>query len=263
MEDLEKEKERQARAQEQLPLLRKCNSSVNLRNLSLADISGMERHNGPVLKQDEPSHDLPVHTSETVNPVISDPSDVGSDVLRREHRSLDGGKDAAATQVVKVPSAGTAFVNAASSETMSQHSTDSTPSSLADELNKLGHLVEPDNPFRTAAVLRDAVVGLGTLTRRLNELIEGDPVVADCPSDVEMLVRRAGELYGSLQEFATSKGIPVSQDMAKGRKRCNSNPEFLFEDDAPWLDSKALAGAAEPFGVNDDSFPSLEKGSGV
>lgn len=139
----------------------------------------------------------------------------------------------------------------ASSESMSEYSTDSVHSTLGDELNKLNQMFEPDNPFRTAAVLRDAVVGLGTLTRKLHQLFEADPIVADCPADVEMLVRRAGELYGSLQHFAVNKGIPVTSDIPKLRGKCQSNPELLFEDDAPWLDCRKASDVPQGYATSD------------
>lgn len=119
------------------------------------------------------------------------------------------------------------------SEAATQYSTDSVHSSLEDELVKLEGLLQPDGPFRTAAVLRDAVVGLGSLTRKLDQLMEEDPTVEDCPADVEMLVRRAGELFTALQDFASRKGIPVPTGAMKTRSR--SNPELFFEDNAPWL----------------------------
>lgn len=141
---------------------------------------------------------------------------------------------------------------------MSEYSTDSVRSSLGDELNKLNYLFESGSPFRTAAVLRDAVVGLGTLTRKIHQLFEADPIVANCPADVEMLVRRAGELYGSLQEFAENKGIPISPDVSKPRSKCQSNPELLFEDDAPWLDCRRASDATHKYAVSDAGCCQLE-----
>ncbi|GMH40023.1 hypothetical protein BSKO_07927 [Bryopsis sp. KO-2023] len=119
------------------------------------------------------------------------------------------------------------------SDAATQYSSDSIHSSLEDELHKLEHMLQPDGPFRTAAVLRDAVVGLGSLSRKLDQLLEEDPTVEECPADVEMLVRRAGELFTALQDFASKKGIPVASGSFK--KRSRSNPELFFEDNAPWL----------------------------
>lgn len=127
-------------------------------------------------------------------------------------------------------------------------SSESVQSALAIEISRLGNILGPEeNPFRTAAVLREAVVGLGTLTRRLNDLIITDPGVVECATDVEMLVRRAGELFGSLRDFASHKGIPVKEDATEGLGRSKSNPELFFEDDAPWLRSGCVSRSSEDY----------------
>lgn len=226
-------------------------------DLSIEDSDHSERQDKMLLRQCHSSTD-PAHMMDSADEAKADANNNVADMISKEggvpmgpphmmspsegpsnkKRTVAFASDILDDLPSKSHGSGTFLKVPTPSDSATQYSSDSIHSSLEEELHKLESLLQPEGPFRTAAVLRDAVVGLGSLSRKLDNLLEADPSVEQCPADVEMLVRRAGELFTALQDFASRKGIPVASGSFK--KRSRSNPELFFEDNAPWLSEEDM-----------------------